>query len=76
MTGFGLEGQDSILGRAIDFSLFHSVETGCGTPIEWVLGALSPVVREPDREANHSTYSADVKNSGAVSPFPQHVFMA
>jgi hypothetical protein len=40
-------------------------------PIQWVLGALSPGVKRPGREADHSPpSSAEVKNGGAVNPLP------
>jgi hypothetical protein len=37
--------------------------------IQWVPGALSPGVKRPGREANHSPPSSvDVKNGGAIPP--------
>jgi hypothetical protein len=40
-------------------------------PVQWVLGALSPEVEQPEREADHLLpSSAEVKNSGAVPPVP------
>jgi hypothetical protein len=35
-------------------------------------GAVSPVVKQPGREADHSPPpNAEVKNGGAVPPFPE-----
>jgi hypothetical protein len=40
-------------------------------PMQWVLGALSPEVKRPGREANHSPpSSAEVKHGGPVPPSP------
>jgi hypothetical protein len=40
-------------------------------PIQWVRGALSPMVKRPGREADQSPPStAEVKNGGAISPLP------
>jgi hypothetical protein len=40
-------------------------------PIQWAPGALSPGVKRQVREADHSfPSSAEVKNCGAVPPFP------
>jgi hypothetical protein len=41
-------------------------------PIKWVLGALSPGVNQPGREADHAPLTiAEVKNGGAIPPL-QH----
>jgi hypothetical protein len=46
-------------------------------PIQWVPGALTPGVKRPGREADHSLpTSAEVKNTWGYAPFPQYVFMA
>jgi hypothetical protein len=46
-------------------------------PIQWVPGALSPGVKRPGREADHSPpSSAEVKNAWSYTSNPQHVFMA
>jgi hypothetical protein len=59
---------------AIDFSLLHVVQTGSGAdPASYPMGtgALSPGVRRPGREADHSSLSnAEVKNNGAIPPLP------
>jgi hypothetical protein len=53
------------------FSLLHNMHTGSETlaysyPVgtSWVLGALSPLVKRLEREADHSPkYSAEVRNA-------------
>jgi len=41
-------------------------------PIQWVTGALSPGVKRPDREADHSPPStAEVKNAWSYTSTPQ-----
>jgi hypothetical protein len=46
------------------------------TPIKWVLGAISPGVKQQGHEANHSTSpTAEVKNDGAIPPLPPYGFM-
>jgi hypothetical protein len=56
------------------FSLLHSVQTGSGAhPESYPMGtgALSPGVKRPGREADHSPpSSADVKNGGAIPLLP------
>jgi hypothetical protein len=40
-------------------------------PIQWVLGALSPVVKRPVREGDHSPpASAEVKSDRVLPPYP------
>jgi hypothetical protein len=47
------------------------------SPIKIVLGALSPGVKRPGREADHSPPStAGVKNAWRYIPTPPHVFLA
>jgi hypothetical protein len=47
------------------------------SPIQWVRGALSLVVKRPGREADHSPPSnAEVKNAWSCTSTPQYVFMA
>jgi hypothetical protein len=66
--GYGLDGPRSIPGRGRFFS--SPQRPGCLGPtqphIQWVPGALSPRAKRPGREADHSPYSADVKNDGAI----------
>jgi hypothetical protein len=39
--------------------------------IQWLAGAISPGVKRPGREADHSSpSSAEVKNGGAIPPLP------
>jgi hypothetical protein len=59
--GYFLDGQGSIPGRGNIF-LF--------TMSRLALGTLSPGVKRPGREADHSPSSAEVKNGGAVPPLP------
>jgi hypothetical protein len=78
-TGYGLDSWGSIPGRG-KFSLFSIVSRlalgPTQPPIQWVLGTLSPGVKRPGRQADHSPpSSAKVKNGGATPPLP-HVFMA
>jgi hypothetical protein len=68
----GLPGFDS---RHDKFSLFSTApRLALGptqTPIHWVPGAISPDVKPPGLEANHSPQSsAEVKNDGVIPPFP------
>jgi hypothetical protein len=64
VTTFGLDGRGSTPGRRKRF--FSSPQ--CSTP---ALGALSPEVKRPGREADYLTPdSVEVKNGGAVPPFP------
>jgi hypothetical protein len=46
-------------------------------PIQWVPAVLSPGVKRPRREADHSpATSAEVKNAWSYTSTPQYVFMA
>jgi hypothetical protein len=39
--------------------------------IQWIPGGLSPGVNWPEGEADHSSpSSAEIKNGGAIPPFP------
>jgi hypothetical protein len=52
-----LDGRSSIAGRAKDFSTRHQTEQNIGSfqpPMQWLLDALSPEVRWPERVADHS----------------------
>jgi hypothetical protein len=42
-------------------------------PIQRALGAVSPGVKRPGREAGHLSSTAKVKNGGAIAPLP-HTF--
>jgi hypothetical protein len=58
-----------------DFSLLHSFRTDSGSTqpsILWVPGALSPGIKRPERETDHSLpSSAEVKNGGAIPTLPR-----
>jgi hypothetical protein len=61
-----------------DFSPLHVVQTGSGAhqPIQWVPGALSPGVKRPGREADHSPpTSAAVKNTWIYTSTSTYAFM-
>jgi hypothetical protein len=74
-TGYGLDGRGSFSGRDKRFSLLHNARPALGPthpPIHWVPGALSPGLKRPEREADHSLpSSAEFKNSAAITPLPQ-----
>jgi hypothetical protein len=45
-------------------------------PLQWVPGALSPGVRRPGREANHSPpTSAEIKETSIYTPTPPYSSM-
>jgi hypothetical protein len=66
-------------GMVKNFLFSTSSRPGLGStqpPIQWVLGALSPGVKRPGREADHShPASAEDKKMWSIHPLP-HVFMA
>jgi len=69
LTSYVLDGRISIPCGDSDFSLHHRVQTG--SPIQWVLGALSPRVKRPRLEAGHSyAFSDDVKNASSYTSTP------
>jgi hypothetical protein len=75
-TGYGLDGRGSIPGRGKIFFFILSRPALGPTqhPIQWVPGALSPGIKPPELEADHSPPSSvEVKNGGAIPPY---VFMA
>jgi hypothetical protein len=56
-----------------EISLFSTASRpGLGStqpPIQWLPGALSPGMKRPEHEADHSTpSSAEVKNDGDIPP--------
>jgi hypothetical protein len=57
---------------ARDFSFLHSVQAGCGAHCpKGTWGALSPGVKRPVHEADHSpSSSAEIKNGGVILPPP------
>jgi hypothetical protein len=75
-TGYGLDGQlfDSRECQEI-FLCSTASRPALGpnqSPIQWILGALSPGVKRPGREADHHQplSSTGVKNGGAIYPLP------
>jgi hypothetical protein len=65
------------LGRVTDCSLFYSVESGSGAHrTSYPMGTEDSFkgLKQPVREASHSTPSAEVKNYEAMHPL-HHVFM-
>jgi hypothetical protein len=57
-----------------DFSLLHCVKIGFGAyPASYTMGtgvSVTGGVKRPGRESNQSPSSAEVKNGGAMPPFP------
>jgi hypothetical protein len=72
--GYGLDGQGSISGRGKIFLFSAASRPDLGPtqlPIQWVPGALSPGLKQPGREADHShPSSAEVKNDAIIYPLP------
>jgi hypothetical protein len=69
--GDGLDDRDLIPGG--DFIYFSAFRPPLGPtqlPIQWVPGSISPGVKRPWLEADHSPSSADVKNGASVPPLP------
>jgi hypothetical protein len=69
-TGYGLDGRGSNPGKAKIYLFSTASRPALGltqTPIQWVLGAISPGVMWRGHEADHSPPStAEVKNGGAI----------
>jgi hypothetical protein len=66
-----------------EFSLLHVVQTGSGAhqssypPIQWVPGAISPVVKRPGLEADYQPpTSAEIKKTWVYTSTPPYFFMA
>jgi hypothetical protein len=58
------------------FVLFTSSRPALGPPIQWIPGALSPGIKQPGRESDHSpATSAEVKNTWLHTYTPPYVFM-
>jgi hypothetical protein len=46
-------------------------------PIQWVLSALTPGIKQQEREVHHlPSFSAEIKKCGAIPPLPPYAFMA
>jgi hypothetical protein len=82
-TGYGLDDQEggcSSPGRVKNFLSSKSSRPALGSiqpPIQWVPGDLSPGVKLPRREADHSPpASAEVKKMWIYTSTPLYVFMA
>jgi hypothetical protein len=59
--------------------VYSTASTPSLGPVKWVLGTLSPGVKQPAPEADRSPpSSAEVKNGGATTqlPPPQYIFVA
>jgi hypothetical protein len=73
-------GRSSSPGRVKNFLFSMSSRPALGftqSTIQWVLGALSPGVKRPVREANHSSpASAEVKKIWIFAGTPPYAFMA
>jgi hypothetical protein len=75
--GYGMDDRGSRIrfpAGAGNFSVHHRVQTGLKPtqpPIQWVLGALSQVIKRLRREAGHSPpSSAEVKNAWSYTSTP------
>jgi hypothetical protein len=73
-TGYGLEGRDSISrrGKIFIFSTESTLALGpTQPPIQWVQGEISPGVKRPSRQTDHSPPSrAEIKKGGDIPPLP------
>jgi hypothetical protein len=73
-------GPFSILERGRDFILFIIIQTSSGAqPISclWVLGALSPLVKNLEHEAHCcAPFSAEMKNVQGFVSTPPYAFLA
>jgi hypothetical protein len=62
-----------------EFSLLHNIQTGYGShPVSYQLGlgALSPAVKRPGREADHSPPTgAEVRKTWIYTSTPTYTFM-
>jgi hypothetical protein len=73
-TNYWLDGRSSVPDKGKRFSVFHSFQTGSGAhqaSFKMGTGALSPELKRPERETDHSPPStAEVKYRGAIPPLP------
>jgi hypothetical protein len=73
MTGYELDCRGSIPGRDKRFFLPHSVQTDSRAHLasHSVGAVVSLGTKKPGRKTDHSPpFSAEVKNGGAIPPFP------
>jgi hypothetical protein len=73
--GYGQDGWGSTAGRGQEIVLFSTASRlavgSIQPPIQWILGALSLVKKQPGREADYSPPStAEVKNDGPIPSLP------
>jgi hypothetical protein len=65
--------------RCISYRIYMHFSVALGLaqgPIQWVPGSLSPGIKRPWREADHSPPSvAEIKNAWSYTYTPQYVFM-
>jgi hypothetical protein len=75
----GLDGRGSIPSSVKCLSLLHSVQIGSEAhpaSIQSVPGEISPGIKRPGLDADHSTPSnTEVKNGEAIRSLPPYVFM-
>jgi hypothetical protein len=79
--GYSLNGRGLVSSRCKIFFFYSTVSRLVLGPtqslVQWVSVIISPEVKRPDREADHSRPSgADGKNDGAMLPLPPYVFIA
>jgi hypothetical protein len=74
-----LRGRSSSPGRVKNFLFSKSSRPALGytqPPNQWIPGALSPTVKRPGREADHSSpASAEVKKMWIYTSTPTYAFM-
>jgi hypothetical protein len=80
-TGYGMDdrgvGVQVPIGEKIFSTSSGPVLGPTEPPIKWIQGDLSPGVKQPGREADHSPpTSAEVKNTWMYISNPPYVFMA
>jgi hypothetical protein len=73
-TGYALDDQGVGVRVRVWSRIFF---TSTQPPIKWVPGAVSPAVKRPGREADHSSpTSAEVKKMWIYTSTPPYAFMA
>jgi hypothetical protein len=78
-TGYGLDGGGIRVRVPVRSRIFSKSRLALGStqpPIQWVPGSLSPGVKRPGREADHSPpASAEVKKMWICISTPPYAFM-